>query len=227
MGFGEVLVSGRAGKTTPTCTGHYQQGDGGLCVAIQRAGFLGRPYSYTVVVDPFNIDNDIPSADKMAGRIRKLQCNRVGGPSGLCSEHLKLWLEEAEAKTNPDDTKWLKVLELIQAVFGQGELPTKLFWLTIVLLPNGGGDFHGIQLVEVIWEEVIAIIINNWLASSVEYHDLLHVPPPLRQSLSSRLRVCTSNHSWRSFWISIMRLMMPWIGGAAPTGVLNNYWKGQ
>ena len=43
----------------------------------------------------------------------------------------------------------------------------------MVLIPKGGGDYRGIDLVEVVWKEVV-VILNFRFAASITYHDSLH-----------------------------------------------------
>ena len=43
----------------------------------------------------------------------------------------------------------------------------------VVLIPKGGGDYHGIGLVDVVWK-VVAAILNRRLTASITYHDFLH-----------------------------------------------------
>ena len=46
-------------------------------------------------------------------------------------------------------------------------------WQAVVLLPKGGGDYHGIGLVEVVWKSV-KTILNCRFAASITYHESLH-----------------------------------------------------
>ena len=122
------------------------------------------------IIEPFEINDGMPDEEEIAAGVKKLRSNRAGGPTGMRAEHLKEWLSKAKAEENPDPTDWQKVVKLTQTAFGQGELPTELFWSTAVLLPKGGGDFRGIGLTEVIWK-AIAIIIDDGLSSSIKHHD--------------------------------------------------------
>ena len=46
-------------------------------------------------------------------------------------------------------------------------------WATYILIPKGGGEYHGIGLVEVIWK-AIAIRIDQRLVDYIEFHYILH-----------------------------------------------------
>ena len=43
----------------------------------------------------------------------------------------------------------------------------------MVLLPNGGGDYRIIRLMEVVWK-MATVIINCCLSKDISYHELLH-----------------------------------------------------
>ena len=43
----------------------------------------------------------------------------------------------------------------------------------MVLIPEGGGEYRGIGLVEVIWK-VVAAILNCCFTTAIIYHNLLH-----------------------------------------------------
>ena len=45
-------------------------------------------------------------------------------------------------------------------------------WITVVLLPKGGGDFRGIGLLEPAWK-VVEILMDSRL-KTIELHDCLH-----------------------------------------------------
>ena len=62
---------------------------------------------------------------------------------------------------------------MVQLVFETGELVTKCIWATIFLLHKVGGEYCSIGLVDAIWN-VIALIIDRYLADSIEFRDVLH-----------------------------------------------------
>ena len=57
-------------------------------------------------------------------------------------------------------------MKIIQLEFDIGELALDCTWNTIILLPKGGGEYHVIGLVEVLWK-VISIIIDRCLEESI------------------------------------------------------------
>ena len=43
----------------------------------------------------------------------------------------------------------------------------------MVLITKGGREYHGIGLAEVVWK-VVNVILNNHIATSNDFHDVLH-----------------------------------------------------
>ena len=44
--------------------------------------------------------------------------------------------------------KWAIFTKLIQTIWDRGEIPQQMAWMTVVRLPKGGVDYHGIGLLE-------------------------------------------------------------------------------
>ena len=133
---------------------------------------VGEPIE-VVLEAPFDIIDDIPDLAEISAAASGLRTNRAGGPSGMRGEHLKTWIAQAGLEgEDAEPEAWQSVVKLVQTAFETGELPTELFWSTVVLLPKGGGDFRGIGLIEVIWK-LIATIIDKRLKKA-EHHDALH-----------------------------------------------------
>ena len=66
------------------------------------------------------------------------------------SEHLKTWLREATRENEPDTYNWYKLVSITQVAFWDRYIPEAFTWTPMVLIPNGGGGYIGIGLVEVI-----------------------------------------------------------------------------
>ena len=62
--------------------------------------------------------------------------------------------------------------ELVQTEFGEGRLVEEATWQAVVLIPNGGKDYRGIGLIELMWK-VVAEILNQRLTASITFHELL------------------------------------------------------
>ena len=46
-------------------------------------------------------------------------------------------------------------------------------WQTVVLIPNGNGEFRGIGIVEVLWKAFSGV--TNWrIGVALQFHDMLH-----------------------------------------------------
>ena len=115
-----------------------------------------------MTAEPTHIDDLVPTEDKIEAAVKKLRRNRAGGPSRICTEHIKGWLavarrggvveEKGKAKTATEEEGedlWGQVVELIQTAFRDGNLAEEATWQTVVLIPKGKGEFRGIGLVEV------------------------------------------------------------------------------
>ena len=46
-------------------------------------------------------------------------------------------------------------------------------WQAVILIPTGGGEYHDIGPMEVVWKAV-AVILNCRFTASTTYHDSLH-----------------------------------------------------
>ena len=64
-------------------------------------------------------------------------------------------------------------MELVQTAFRDRVLVEEATWKAVVLILKGGGDYHVIGFVEVVWKAV-TVILNFCFAASITYHDSLH-----------------------------------------------------
>jgi len=103
-------------------------------------------------IDPFAINDEIPTDAEVREVVRGLRNGRAGGVSGIRAEHMKQWLQdvmtEEEKGTVGLRDKWRVFLDLVQTIWEEGEVPQQMLWMTVVLLPKGGGDYRGIRLLE-------------------------------------------------------------------------------
>ena len=58
-------------------------------------------------------------------------------------------------------SNWERVLDLVQVEFGEGRLAEENMWQALVLIPKGKREYRGIDLVEVMWKVVAAILISS------------------------------------------------------------------
>ncbi len=129
---------------------------------------------YTAVPFPgwamrFNVDpSDVPDAALMDSELRavvgSLRNGRAAGATGMRAEHLKEWLGNMKRKETEDGVEgigecWQSFVALLQAVWECGSVPTQMAWMIIALLPRGGGNYHGIGLLDPIWKVVEKVMV--------------------------------------------------------------------
>ncbi len=119
----------------------------------------------------FKISNNMPTDSELRKVVGGLRNGRAAGATGMKAEHIKVWLnkiqrKEKAAMENPDreadpgaGCKWQIFVELIQAIWERGEIPEQMSWMVVVLLPEGGGDFWGIGLLDPFWKVVEKIMV--------------------------------------------------------------------
>ena len=81
-------------------------------------------------------------------------------------------LEAEEKGLDGPGEKWAIFTKLIQTIWDRGEIPQQMAWMTVVLLPKGGGDYRGIGLLEPFWK-TIEILMDRRL-QVIDFHDCLH-----------------------------------------------------
>ena len=127
-------------------------------------------------MEPFAINDAVPEEPEIRSVVKGLRNGRAAGASGITAEHIKQWLremiEEEEQGKAGLGNKWRLFIELVQIVWAEGEIPQQMGWMTVVLLPKGGGDFRGIGLLEPFWK-VIEVLMDQRL-EAIEFHDCLH-----------------------------------------------------
>ncbi len=131
----------------------------------------------------FEVPDGLPTYNKVRKVVRGLQNRQAAGATGMKAKHLKGWLnaiqhKEKVARDNPGGvgsselrTKWRIFLGLIQTIWDRGEIPEQMSWMVIVLLPKGGGNFHGIGLLDPCWKVVEKIMVRRM--AIIEFHPSL------------------------------------------------------
>ena len=99
-----------------------------------------------ILLQMLSIVDGTPEGGEIAASVHKLRAGRAGGPSGMNVEHLKTWLREETREKDPDTKKWDKLASILQVAFRYGYIPEELTWMTMVLIPKGGGGYRGIVL---------------------------------------------------------------------------------
>ena len=81
-------------------------------------------------------------------------------------------LKRGEEGAYRDKSTWDFVVELVQTEFRDRVLVDEATWKAVVLILKGGGDYHVICFVEVVWNAV-TVILNFCFSASITYHDSL------------------------------------------------------
>jgi len=180
------------------------------------------------------IRDDTPDEGKIRAAVAELTNGRSAGVSRMRAEHLKGWLNGAKLEENPKTgpanvgagADWEALVQLIQAVWDKGRIPTQLGWVVTVLIPKGGGDYRGIGLLEPIWK-VIERVIDRQL-EAIALHDSLHgcrngrgtgtavIEAKLTQQLAH-----IEQTPFYGVFIDLKKAFERWIGSAASC-----YWRG-
>ena len=80
----------------------------------------------------------------------------------------------AETETDPTVMSyWKKVVVLVHTALQEGRLSEEAMCQVVVLITKGGGDYHGISLVEVVWK-VVMVILNLRFTTYISFHDIIH-----------------------------------------------------
>jgi len=124
--------------------------------------------------------DDTPDEEELRAAVGELTNGRRAGASRMRAEHLNGWLKgarlEEKLKTGPANVGagevWEALVKLVQAVWDEGKIPIQLGWVITVLILKGGGDYHGISLLEPIWK-IIERVIDKRL-EVIALHDSLH-----------------------------------------------------
>jgi Reverse transcriptase (RNA-dependent DNA polymerase) len=114
-----------------------------------------------------DIPDDPPTDFEIQMAVQKLRLHKAPGPSGLRSEEILQWMK------NDDKQDWNNLTTLIRHIFTTGQIPQRLSFSTLVLLPKPDGGIRGIGLLEPIWK-VISIIIKDRIVETVQFDDALH-----------------------------------------------------
>ena len=65
------------------------------------------------------------------------------------------------------------MVDIIQYTLREGRIYVECAWKTVVLIPNGNGEFCSISIVDVIWKAVFGVV-NFRIGLAVYFYDTLH-----------------------------------------------------
>jgi len=132
-----------------------------------------------VHIAPYPIDDSIPDEAEIERTVRRLKNYKATGPSGLPNEQLKAFLRAARHDPNDPDTPdpilepWDTLVELVQYMFSTGDIPQKLTWSHLAILPKSDGGVRGVGLLEHTWK-ICEAIIDTRVKREVKFHDIIH-----------------------------------------------------
>ena len=90
-----------------------------------------------ILVQPSEVDNDIPEESEMEMELREFKGGREGSLSGMQAEDLEGWCQEAKHKKDPEGRMWELVVILVQVMFRDGTVPEEIAWVEMFLLTKG------------------------------------------------------------------------------------------
>jgi hypothetical protein len=129
---------------------------------------------------PYAIGNNQPIESKLRAAVSLLIHRRCGGALGIRAEHIKAWLRGAKKEEDPETAAshvgagktWHEFICLCSSIWNTGAIPQQMCWVITVLIPKGGGEYHGIGLLEPIWK-VLKKVMDLRLEAIV-LHNSLH-----------------------------------------------------
>ena len=100
----------------------------------------------TTHVDPFQINDDVPSDMEVKSAVQIHCSHKAVNHTYLCEEHFRTWLCKAypgEGVNPPPPSKpgrWIQLLDIFQYISNTGEIPLELGWTIMVLIPKRNID---------------------------------------------------------------------------------------
>ena len=79
-----------------------------------------------ILVTTETVEDGILEEAVVAQAVQGLKRGSAGGPSGMRTEDLKVWLREASRETNPVKHRWQLLVRLIQKNFEYGVVPDEV-----------------------------------------------------------------------------------------------------
>jgi hypothetical protein len=129
---------------------------------------------------PYAIGNNQPIESTLRAAVSLLSHGWCGGALRIQAEHIKAWLRGAKKEEDPETATshigagktWHKFVHLCTSIWNTGTVPQQMCWVITFLIPKGGGEYHGIGLLEPIWK-VLEKVMDLRL-DAIVLHDSLH-----------------------------------------------------
>ena len=71
-------------------------------------------------VTPPNTDDTVPSEEEIERVVREMKPHKVGGKSGMKTDHFKQFLARATRQEKPNCKEWDELVHLVQQIFETG-----------------------------------------------------------------------------------------------------------
>ena len=75
--------------------------------------------------------------------------------------------------TNPNPSRWEKVVMLVKNMLENITLPAEISWYILVFISNLNMHTPGISLLKVLWK-FFKYVIETWVKTDMQFHDVLH-----------------------------------------------------
>ena len=105
-----------------------------------------------------DLEYGVPEKPDIAQAVSGIKGEKAGGPLGMWSEGLKVWLQEASREKNPVRRPWKLLVRPIQSTFEDGLVIEEVVWETMVLLPKRKMEYQRIGLVGVVWKVSLTVV---------------------------------------------------------------------
>jgi hypothetical protein len=139
------------------------------CQILERVDLYARRESpgnpLPINVTPVVINDNVSTDNELWHVAGKLTNGQAAGASSMRTEHVKEWLHGVRREEDPEGhgvdgtgNNWCLFVQLVQAAWAHGTIPCQLLWIIVVLIPKGGGDYRGIELLEPVWKCIKRVI---------------------------------------------------------------------
>ena len=90
------------------------------------------------MLEHFAVDYSVPEEEEIEWAMKRIHSKCSWVPSGMQEEHLRHWLKESREMETPYATNWMKVVDLVQTTFQDGQISEEATFRVVFLIPKGG-----------------------------------------------------------------------------------------